>query len=122
MTDAEMKLFATVIYNEAGDQGYDGMLAVANVILNRMEDGYWGTSLEEVLFAPGQFAGAKKEYIERTQKRGIPDICYEIGRVALSGRNNIGDYLFFCADYIAEYTKYNEFYVLKNHVFYKRKW
>ena len=122
LTDAEMKLFATVIYNEAGDQGYDGMLAVANVILNRMEDGYWGTSLEEVLFAPGQFAGAKKEYIERAQKRGVPDICYEIGRVALSGRNNIGDYLFFCADYIAEYSKYDQFYVLKNHVFYKRRW
>ena len=126
MTDDELYLFATVIYTEAGDQGYEGMLAVANVILNRMEDGYWGTTLEEVLFAPGQFAGAAQELIDRAQRRGIPEKCYDAGREALAGRNNIGDFMFFrtidSAYRAKDYSTYTTFYILNGHVFYKKKW
>lgn len=126
MTDDELYLFATVIYTEAGNQEYEGMLAVANVILNRMENGYWGTTLEEVLFAKGQFEGAKKAYIERAQKKGIPDICYKAAKEALGGRNNIGDFIYFrttsSANRTADYTTYTTFYILEDHVFYKKKW
>ncbi len=126
MTDAELYLFATVIYTEAGNQEYEGMLAVANVILNRMENGYWGTSLEDVLFAPGQFEGAKKAYIERAQKKGIPDECYKAAKEALGGRNNIGDFIYFrtisSANRTADYTTYTKFYILEDHVFYKKNW
>ena len=126
MTEDELYLFATVIYTEAGDQGYEGMLAVANVILNRMEDGYWGTTLEEVLFAPGQFAGAAQELIDRAQRKGIPEQCYDAGREALAGRNNIGDYMFFrttdSAYRAKDYSTYTKFYILNGHVFYKKNW
>lgn len=126
MTEEELYLFATVIYTEAGNQEYAGMLAVANVILNRMENGYWGTSLEDVLFAPGQFEGAKKEYIARAQKKGIPDECYKAAKEALGGRNNIGDFIYFrttsSANRTADYTTYTKFYILEDHVFYKKKW
>ena len=126
MTESELYLFATVIYTEAGNQRYEGMLAVANVILNRMEDGYWGTTLEEVLFAPGQFEGALPEYIKRAQARGIPEQCYQAAREALAGRNNIGNFLFFrtkhSADRTADYVTYTQFYILQDHVFYKKNW
>lgn len=126
MTEEELYLFATVIYTEAGDQGYEGMLAVANVILNRIESGRWGTTLEDVLFAPGQFSGARTELIERAQKRGIPESCYKAGREALAGRNNIGSYLFFrttdSAMRASDYLYYTEFYILNGHVFYWKKW
>lgn len=126
MTEDELYLFATVIYTEAGNQEYAGMLAVANVILNRMENGYWGTSLEDVLFAPGQFEGAKKAYIERAQKKGIPDECYKAAKEALGGRNNIGDFIYFrttsSANRTADYTTYTKFYILEDHVFYKKDW
>lgn len=126
MTDEEMYLFATVIYTEAGDQVYEGMVAVANVILNRMEDGYWGASLEEVLFAPGQFAGASDYLIKRAQNRGIPEKCYKAAREALNGRNNIGDYMFFrttdSAFRAKDYATYTNFYILDGHVFYKKNW
>ena len=126
MTEDELYLFATVIYTEAGNQKYEGMLAVANVILNRMADGYWGTTLSEVLFAPGQFEGAKKEYIERAQRRGIPDACYKAAKEALAGRNNIGDFMFFrttsSATRTADYVTYTTFYILQDHVFYKKNW
>ena len=126
MTEDELYLFATVIYTESGDQGYDGMLAVANVILNRMEYGRWGTTLEEVLFAPGQFAGARQELIDRAQRRGIPDICFEAAKDALSGRNNIGDFRYFrttdSAMRASDYLYYTEFYILNDHVFYWKNW
>ena len=126
MTDDELYLFATVIYTEAGDQGYDGMLAVANVILNRMEYGKWGSTVEEVLFSPGQFAGARKELIDRAQARGIPDICFEVAKDALAGKNTIGDFRYFrttsSAMRASDYLYYYEFYILKDHVFYKKNW
>ncbi len=126
MTDEELYLFATVIYTESGDQGYDGMLAVANVILNRMEYGRWGTTLEEVLFAPGQFAGARQELIDRAQARGIPDVCFDAAREALAGRNNIGDFRYFrttdSAMRASDYLYYTEFYIINDHVFYWKNW
>ena len=126
MTDEELYLFATVIKTEAGDQGYEGMLAVANVILNRMEYGKWGTTLEEVLFAPGQFAGARQELIDRAQAKGIPEICFDAAREALAGRNNIGTYRYFRTTDSAmrdnDYLYYREFYILNDHVFYWKNW
>lgn len=126
MTDDELYLFATVIYTESGDQGYNGMLAVANVILNRIENGHWGDTLEEVLFSPGQFAGARQELIDRAQARGIPQACYDVAKEALAGRNNIGKYLFFrttdSAMRASDYLTYTEFYIIKDHVFYKKNW
>ena len=126
MTDDELHLFAAVICTEAGDQGYEGMLAVANVILNRMEYGYWGTTLKEVLFAPGQFAGASDHLIERAQKKGIPEECYKAAKEALGGRNNIGDFRFFrttdSAMKAKDYLTYTKFYILNGHVFYWKNW
>lgn len=126
MTDEELYLFATVIKTEAGDQGYEGMLAVANVILNRMEYGRWGTTLEEVLFSPGQFAGARQELIDRAQAKGIPEICFDAAREALAGRNNIGSYRYFRTTDSAmrdnDYLYYTEFYILNDHVFYWKNW
>ena len=105
------------------------MLAVANVILNRLENGYWGSTLHEVIYSPGQFAGSKKEYVEPAQKRGIPKLCYTAAQDALAGKNNIGDFMFFCADYhfydrlsTDAYPKFLVTYILKEHIFYKRNW
>ena len=120
MTDDELFLFATVIYTEAGNQKYEGMLAVANVILNRMECKAWGSTLEEVLYAPGQFTGATKPFLEAAWKRGIPEICYKAAREALAGRNNIGDFLFFRTVKKATLSEFKSFYILEDHVFYKK--
>lgn len=126
MTEDEIYLFATVIYTEAGDQGYDGMLAVANVILNRIEYGRWGTTLAEVLFSPGQFAGARQELLDRAQARGIPEVCFDVVREALAGRNNIGDFRYFrttdSAMRASDYLYYTKFYILNDHVFYWKNW
>ena len=130
LTEDEIYLFATVVQTEAGDQSYAGMLAVANVIRNRMENGHWGSTLKEVLFAPGQFAGAANWIIEREQKRGIKEVSYKAVYECLEGHNNIGDFMFFQtigSAYRYQYgayavLEYTTCYFLGDHIFYKRNW
>ena len=126
LTEEEYELFVLVIYNEACDERYEGMLAVANVILNRMRDGHWGPTLKDVIFAPNQFEGARMQYIERARKRNIPENCFKAADEALAGRNNIGNYMFFRTTASAlktyDYLTYYEFYILEDHVFYKKNW
>ena len=126
MTEDEIYLLATIIYTEAGNQEYAGMLAVANVILNRMETGRWGSTLEDVVFAKGQFGGAAPELIARAQAKGIPEICYKAARDAIGGRNNIGTFRFFRTTRSAynskDYATYTRFFILEDHVFYEKNW
>ncbi|MBE5951572.1 MAG: cell wall hydrolase [Lachnospiraceae bacterium] len=126
MTEDEIYLFATIIYTEAGNQQYEGKLAVANVILNRLEQGRYGNTLADVVFAEGQFSGAAPELIARAQARGIPDACFKAAREALAGRNNIGDFRFFRTTRSAykakDYATYTRFFILEDHVFYEKKW
>ncbi len=130
MTDDEIYTFATIIQTEAGNQSYEGKLAVANVILNRIDSGRWGSTLADVLFAPGQFTGADKGLMEREQKLGINDDCFKAVKEALSGVNNIGDFLFFQTIGSANRNKngsydilsYNKCYKIGDHYFYWRTW
>lgn len=46
---------ARVTYAEAGNQGDSGLAAVVYTILNRLQDGRWGGSVDAVLNAPSQF-------------------------------------------------------------------
>jgi hypothetical protein len=46
---------ARVTYAEAGNQGDSGLAAVVYTILNRLQDGRWGGSIDAVLNAPSQF-------------------------------------------------------------------
>ncbi len=135
MNDEEFYLFATIIATEAGDQDYEGMLAVANVIINRMETGWWGTTLSDVVFAKNQFEGASEELINKVQSSGVLDrnpLYYKAARDACNGVNNIGDFLFFrtevsalkptqtTPEYDCPLLHFDSFYILGDHVFYKR--
>lgn len=46
---------ARVAFAEAGNQGDSGLAGVVYTILNRLADGHWGSSVEAVVDAPGQF-------------------------------------------------------------------
>ena len=53
-------MLATIIYLEGGGESYECQLAIGSVILNRLQDGYWGNTLEQVLYAKNQFTPAYK--------------------------------------------------------------
>ena len=46
---------ARVVFAEAGNQGDSGLAGVVYTILNRLDDGRWGASVDDVLDAPHQF-------------------------------------------------------------------
>lgn len=58
MIDSVIDTFARTIYGEARGEGFLGMQAVANVIMNRVNSGktWWGKDLRGVCLAPWQFS------------------------------------------------------------------
>ncbi|MCI9050321.1 MAG: SH3 domain-containing protein [Lachnospiraceae bacterium] len=112
-------LLACLIHMEAGGEPYEGKLAVANVVLNRMKQGY-GNSISEVIYARGQFSGANTGALASRLAKGPNDECVRAAQEALSGVNNIGDYIFFIALRKANYSSYSEYTIIGGHCFYKR--
>ena len=50
-SDADVELLARTLYGEARDQGEEGMTAVGNVVLNRLNKKSWyGDSIEEIIY------------------------------------------------------------------------
>ena len=55
---ANQELMASIIYCEAGNQPYEGQVAVGAVIMNRVKSGSYPNSIEEVIYQSGQFGPA----------------------------------------------------------------
>lgn len=53
---AQLEMLAIACFGEAGNQGAEGMRAVAGVILNRVESEKFPNTIEEVLRQKGQFS------------------------------------------------------------------
>ena len=56
-TEDDVELLARTIYGEARDQGEEGMAAVGNVVINRLNKKSWyGDSIQEIIKLPEQFS------------------------------------------------------------------
>ena len=87
----ELDYLAALCQCEAGPY-YDGSLAVANCVLNRLYAGF-ESNIYDVIYAPYQFAtGRIGGYLASND---VSSVCYQAAQDALNGVNNIGDYLFF---------------------------
>ena len=63
---------ASIIYCEAGNQPYEGQVAVGAVIMNRVKSGCYPNSIEEVIYQSGQFRTGCDRMAEQSQKfKGI---------------------------------------------------
>ncbi len=145
----DLRLLACLVYSEAGNQNYEGMLAVANVVLNRVKsDAYWhvntveqaiydrkwsvqfgvtvknsktGTSMMDKalkLYDTRKFTGANPEAQKKALNKAI-----KAARAALSGKNNIGNYLCFQNKASAKSIKrrYSDYKIVDDHIFYRTK-
>lgn len=83
--DAE--LIARVIWSEARGECYEGQLAVAQTIIDRVADGRWGDTVSSVVHWPNQFASPGR----------LTDELLEVAVAALEGERYLPDYeiLFF---------------------------
>lgn len=96
-TASDLELFAALIECEAGSTDYEGMLAVASVVVNRMNHSNYPNTLRGVIYQSGQFTPAHNGKIDKVLKRGVKDSCLQAAQDALNGKNNVGDCLSFRA-------------------------
>ena len=100
-TQEELKLLACLVHAEAGDQSYEGKLAVANVVLNRVKSRKYANTIEAVIYQPGQFTVARSGSLDKQLDRyenystNSQLLTIKAAKAALSGANNIGSRLYF---------------------------
>ena len=92
----DLTLLAAIIFCEAGNQPYNGKVAVGAVIMNRVNSSRFPNTIREVIYQRGQFSPAMSGKLDRVLASGnIPSSCYDAARAALNGSNPIGNALFF---------------------------
>lgn len=132
LSDYELLLLATMIYCEAGNQGWDGQIAVGYVIMNRVRSALYPNSLEAVLRQSKQFEPAGSGRFDLVLKaEQDPDIrnivtqsCWDAARTVVNGSSNVGDSLFFRTWAPVPSLKANleaggvPYWIIKDHIFY----
>jgi hypothetical protein len=88
-------LLAAIIYCEAGNQSYEGMVAVGAVVMNRVASPSFPNTISEVIYQSGQFTPASSGALASALANGVPSTCYEAAAAALNGENPVGSALYF---------------------------
>lgn len=94
---SELELFAALIECEAGSTDYNGMLAVASVVMNRVHHRYYPDTITGVIYQSGQFSPVASGKLDKVLKRGVKSSCVQVAKDAISGKNNVGNCLSFRA-------------------------
>lgn len=84
-TDEEFDMLCYVLQGEVGNCSEDSKIAVANVIINRVKSGRFGSSIKAVLTAPNQFTAISGYYNGRNKPSKNTIECAER---ALYGEDN----------------------------------
>lgn len=125
-TEAEFRLYVALIYAEAQGEPYEGKVAVANVILNRIYSDEFPDNLYDVVYEPRQFSpvtnGALDKHLWEYDSGKFTTSYHletiEAAKEAMSGVNNIGDRLFFQRYWPkVDYSAHPNRVVIKNHIF-----
>lgn len=111
-------LLACLVNAEAGSEPYEGKLATANIVLNRLRGGRYGSTISDVIYAPGQFSVVRLGTFAAALSSGPNSQSVQAANEALSGVNNVPSYTSFCALSHANYGAYNSYSVIGNQVFY----
>lgn len=112
----EVYLLACMIHVESRGEPYEGQLAVANVILNRVKNPRFDDTIAEVIYAPGQFPGAHNGALDAALASGPNESCMRAAEEALAGVNNIGAYYYFNG--YVDLSTVSEYLVIGGHTFY----
>lgn len=93
---AEKELMASLIFCEAGNQPYEGQVAVGAVVLNRVKSSVYPNSVSEVIYQSGQFSPAMSGWLDRVRANaGYSESCTAGAEDALTEVNPVGDCLYF---------------------------
>lgn len=107
----ELRLLGALIYCEAGNQSYEGMVGVGAVVMNRVRSGAYPNTIHSVIYASGQFTPAMTGKVARVYNGTVPELCMQAAQAAINGETTVGD-----ATHFRRAGK-KEGYVLGDHVF-----
>lgn len=95
-SDSTLKLLASIIFCEAGNQPYEGQVAVGAVVMNRVRSAAFPDTVREVIYQKGQFTPAGTGWLDRVvASEGYTDSALQAAKDALAGQSPIGDCLYF---------------------------
>lgn len=86
----EVTLLAALIQCEAGNESYEGQLAVGAVVMNRVRSGRYPGSVSGVIYEGGQFTPAATGAVARVAASGPKASCIQAAQEALAGADNTG--------------------------------
>lgn len=93
--DGDRDLLACLIYCEAGNQPYTGMVAVGAVVLNRVRSAAYPNTVSGVIYQKSQFSPVGSGRLATRLTLGASDTCYRAADEAMSGATPVGNCLYF---------------------------
>jgi N-acetylmuramoyl-L-alanine amidase len=146
-SEKDLRLLTCLVYTEAGSQSYEGMLGIANIVLNRVKSDIYShvNTIEEVIYDTKwsvQFAVTIKNKktglsimdralmlydsrkftgSNREAQEKAMNKAIKAAKAALEGKNNIGNYLCFQnkSKESSIKSKYPDYKRIGNHIFYR---
>jgi spore germination cell wall hydrolase CwlJ-like protein len=90
--EKDYMLLAKLTQVESGYESYEGQLAVANVVLNRVKDSRFPSTIRDVIYSGKQFPVAHNGLLDKS----VPNASVlRAAKDALNGKNNVKDAVYF---------------------------
>ncbi len=109
----DVTLLAALIQCEAGNESYEGQLAVGAVVMNRVKSGSYPGSISGVVYQSGQFPPAGSGSVAAIASRGPKSSCVQAAQEAINGMDNTSG-----ATHFARTSSGHAGVAIGNHVFY----
>lgn len=93
--ESDEELLACLIYCEAGNQPYEGQVAVGAVVINRMRSAAYPNSMVGVIYQNKQFSPVASGRLAARLAVGANERCHQAAREAMNGSTPVGNCLYF---------------------------
>ena len=113
----DLALMAAIIEVEAGDQSYEGRLAVGSVVMNRVESSQFPNTISGVIYQSGQFSPVASGRFAACLARGAAATNVQAAKDVLGGVRNV-PYLFFRMHYGNTSANYSSYTIIGDHILY----
>lgn len=86
---SDLELLSTIIFCEAGNQSYEGQLAVGSVVMNRVASSSFPNSISGVIYQSGQFSPVASGRFASALASGLGSQCRSVAQEVLNGKRNV---------------------------------
>ena len=98
---SDLQLLAGIIQAEAGNQPYEGKIAVGSVVMNRVASSRFPNTIAGVIYSPKQFSPVASGRLAMILAQGPNEECIRAAQDVLGGTRNVSNLYFKSAAYAA---------------------